>query len=274
MTAIDIGFPHSATESAVDLTMLRYVEVETSRYCNRSCDWCPNGHTDARRHQELMPWPIFTRITDELAQRDYDDGFFAFHNHNEPLANPRLDDEIALVRRVLPLAKPAVYTNGDLLKRDRCEALLDAGAQYLRVTRYPHRADTEPTYDSLRKYLRTARIADLTDWTFAPVRQGLAARHHDERTGATVEVFSPDVRGYNDRGGTAIVLQIGSRRTEPCQMTSTSLSVDFRGDVKMCYNVISRRPAASRVRRRKRRRLFDRRAVGRRRHVCLAGTAS
>lgn len=72
---------------------VRYVEVETSRYYNRTCTWCPNGHTHARRTQELMDWQVFTTITAELGAAGFD-GFFAFHNYNEPLANPRLSQEI------------------------------------------------------------------------------------------------------------------------------------------------------------------------------------
>ncbi|MGH3280347.1 MAG: hypothetical protein ACRDNW_14585, partial [Trebonia sp.] len=34
----------AALEAAPPLAGLRYVEVETARYCNRTCPWCPNGH--------------------------------------------------------------------------------------------------------------------------------------------------------------------------------------------------------------------------------------
>jgi hypothetical protein len=53
-----------------------------------------------------------------------------------------------------------------------------------------------------------------------------------------VEVISPQVATYNDRGGTAAVPAQAGLRTQPCQMTATSLSVDYRGVVKMCCNVI------------------------------------
>src|SRR5450755_626653 len=41
---------------------LLYAEVETSRYCNRTCEWCPNGHSGARRDQQLMPWPLLEKV--------------------------------------------------------------------------------------------------------------------------------------------------------------------------------------------------------------------
>jgi hypothetical protein len=103
------------------------------------------------------------------------------HNFNEPLANPRLAEEIAHVRRTVPDAKPAVYTNGDLLKADRLAELLELGVAYVRVTRYPHRASVLPTFEALQRWLRQAGIAEAFPWEFNSVRQGLAAvgKHPD-----------------------------------------------------------------------------------------------
>ncbi|QMU68734.1 radical SAM/SPASM domain-containing protein [Streptacidiphilus sp. P02-A3a] len=222
------------------LSGLRYVEVETSRYCNRTCLWCPNGHTDARRTQQLMNWAVFVKITAELGAAAFE-GFLAFHNYNEPLANPRLRRELAHVRQTVPAAKPAIYTNGDLLNHAVLEQLRQDGVKYLRVTRYPHRANVSPTFDALRSWLVKARIRDSFDWQFAEVRQGLAATATDPRTEMLIEVIRPSIDTYNDRGGTALVPQPGLR-TAVCRMTATSLSVDWRGQMKMCCNVVPEGP--------------------------------
>jgi hypothetical protein len=121
-TAVMLGLPTygGAREAALaagpaavppPLAGLRYVEVETARYCNRTCLWCPNGHTGARRVQQLMPWPLLAKVAAELGEAGFV-GFFALHNYNEPLANPRLHDELALLRAAAPEARPAIYTNG------------------------------------------------------------------------------------------------------------------------------------------------------------------
>ncbi len=70
------------------------------------------------------------------------------------------------------------------------------------------------------------------------VRQGLAARWQDQAAGVLVEVIRPSIATYNDRGGTALVPGQPQPRTEPCRMSQTSLSVDYRGMAKMCCNVI------------------------------------
>jgi hypothetical protein len=59
--------PRGEAATAADLLeMPRYVEVETSRRCNRSCAWCPNGEHTARRDQELMDWGLFAGLLAEL----------------------------------------------------------------------------------------------------------------------------------------------------------------------------------------------------------------
>ena len=239
-TAVLLGMPEyggAGPAAQPPLAGLRYVEVETARYCNRTCPWCPNGHTGARRVQQLMPWPLLAKVTAELGEAEFA-GFFALHNYNEPLANPRLHAELGLLRAAAPDARPAIYTNGDLLKRDVLERLLAAGVRYVRVTRYPHRADVAPTEAALRRWLAQSGLADAFGWQFGLVRQGLAARWEDEAAGVLVEVIGPQVATYNDRGGTALVPVQASPRTQACRMTETSLSVDYRGMVKMCCNVI------------------------------------
>jgi Radical SAM superfamily/Iron-sulfur cluster-binding domain len=228
---------------ATGLGALRYVEAETSRLCNRTCSWCPNGHSSARREQQLMPWPLFTKVIAELGDAGYA-GFLALHNFNEPLANPRLHTELAHIRAAAPDARPAIYTNGDLLNGDMLDRMLTAGVKYVRVTRYPHRSDVAPDFGPLRRWMRNAGLSGRYDWQFGPVRQGLAARWEDRQAGVLVELIRPSVATYNDRGGTALVPVELSSRTKPCRMTATSLSIDYRGLVKMCPNVIPDSSAA------------------------------
>ena len=183
-----------------------------------------------------MAWSVFARVTGELGTAGYS-GFLALHNYNEPLLNPRLDQELARIASAMPLARPAIYTNGDLLKLDRLEGLLAAGVRYVRVTRYPNDASVVPDYAPLRRWMRNAGLLDWAEWEWQPVRQGLAARWQDSASGVLVEVIRPAVAGYNDRGGTAVIPLMPRPRTDPCGMTATSLSIDYRGIVKMCCNV-------------------------------------
>lgn len=227
---------------AAPLALPRYVEVETSRRCNRTCTWCPNAEHSVRRTQEIMDWHLFRRVVDELGALEYG-GYLAFHNYNEPLLNRRILDEISYVRATVSDARPAIYSNGDVLDYALFHRLIDAGVGYLRVTRYPRTADTPASYDTVRAWLRRAGITDELPWRFEPVRQGLAAVA-DTGT-CRVEVISPEIIGaYNNRGGAVTTLPLLVKtRTEPCLMTATSAVIDYRGRMKMCCCVYPEAPA-------------------------------
>jgi hypothetical protein len=214
------------------IALPRYIELETSRRCNRTCGWCPNSEQAARRDQELMDWSLFAKIVDELGSLAYS-GWLANHNYNEPLLNPRVFTELNYVRTNLPKAKPAIYTNGDVLRESMLARLLDYGIRYLRVTRYPHRADTPATFDALHAWTKRAGLTAWR-WEERAIRQGLALVH--EIGEVKIEVIGPNILGaYNTRGGLITKLpMLTTRRTEPCWMTATSASIDFRGLMKMC----------------------------------------
>jgi radical SAM protein with 4Fe4S-binding SPASM domain len=188
-----------------------------------------------------MDWSAFRRVVAELAQLQYS-GWLAFHNYNEPLLNPRLYEELKLVQDLVPDAKTAIYTNGDLLTRNEAAKLLEHGVKYLRVTRYPHKPRAVPDPELIHKWLRQSGLSDAYDWQFTAVRQGTGALYVDSDSGVKIEVISPSITTYNSRGGTARVLGIASPRTAPCLMTTTSLSIDYNGQLKMCCNVFPDAP--------------------------------
>lgn len=227
----------------MDLQLPNYVEIETSRYCNRRCGWCPNGSYDSRRTQELMPWPLLVKVFEELKALGYK-GWLAFHNYNEPLANPRLLQEIEEARARLPLCPTSLFSNGDLLTPALLNKLAEAGLNYLRVTLYPSqmalkRGDA-PSLACIERWLGIKELTGYTTWVPQEVRQGSAVI--GERGGLRFEVISPDLRTYNWRGGTAPAIT-GRSRSLPCYMTYHSASIDFRGSMKMCCNVFPEAPS-------------------------------
>lgn len=221
----------------MDSWLPNYIEIETSRYCNRRCGWCPNGSHESRRVQELMPWPLLSGILAQLATLRFH-GWLAFHNYNEPLANSRLLEELAAAHLALPACSLSIFTNGDLLTPELLTSLESAGLAHLRVTLYPNtrarNGTKEPSSEAITNWLHAKRLIGCLDWHPATARQGaaLATSIGDLR----VEVIRPDLRKYNWRGGTAPAIS-GVARTAPCFMTSHSASIDYRGRLKMCCNV-------------------------------------
>ena len=211
-----------------------YIEVETSRFCNRHCEWCPNGVLKNRDSQELMAWPHFEKIILALKRYEYS-GWFAFHNYNEPLANPRIVKELGFARAHLPIAKLTIFTNGDYLTREILLSLVNAGLTQMRVTVYPRTMKHQSAHKDLWKWVRRRPFLNAHDWQEEIVRQGpaLLGSGYPE-----ILLISPQVQNYYDRGGLLPLLSIQSR-TSPCSLTSNSLSVDYKGDIKMCCNVVS-----------------------------------
>lgn len=212
-----------------------YVEAETSRYCNRQCEWCPNYVLKNRTTQELMPWDYLERIVNSLSLAQYR-GWFAFHNYNEPLANPRILDELCFVRRSIPDAKTTIYTNGDNLTDELFVALISGGLSQMRITIYPKSASGKvASHEALWAWLRRKPFLKEKEWQEVVVRQGPALVHADH---PETILISPDVSRYYDRGGTIPWLSV-DERTKPCFLTSNSLSIDCEGNIKMCCNVIT-----------------------------------
>jgi hypothetical protein len=215
----------------------RYVEIETSRYCNRSCDWCPNGSSTGRNYQELMKWDLLLKILSDLSDISYE-GWLALHNYNEPLANPRLLEEIEVSLNYLPKSKISIFTNGDFLSLDKLTQLVDSKVSYIRVTLYPNPSELGNSISEARilKWLHTKKLDTLISsiYEIKKVRQGLALI--TSICNSHIEVINPNINTYNWRGGTTKKIT-GTIRDRPCYMTLHSASVDFRGLMKMCCNV-------------------------------------
>ena len=184
-----------------------------------------------------MDWSVLCNIVESLRSASYQ-GWFAFHNYNEPLYNERLFDEISMVRERLPLAKPCIYTNGDRLDEDTYGKLCSLGVKNIRVTLYtPALKSRNPPFSSIWQWLTQRGLERVGDWQESLARQGPALEILDE---CHTQVILPDVSKYYDRGG--IIAYLSTQpRVKPCYLTSNSLAVDYKGNIKMCCNVVEAR---------------------------------
>ncbi len=102
---------------------LRYVSLETSATCTQGCYFCPVGA--APRPAELMPTELFESIVAQLAgHRDTIEGV-GLSNYNEPTADRRFVDQVALLHQHrLP---PAVLSNASTFTPDKVDAVIELG---------------------------------------------------------------------------------------------------------------------------------------------------
>jgi hypothetical protein len=109
------------------------VMVETSSYCNRRCSYCPTALVDRFTKRDYMPDSMRDKIAAELAEIDYEKTI-VLHFYNEPLADERICEHIALFARACPKAKVELFSNGDYLDAEYLQRLADAGLKSLWIS--------------------------------------------------------------------------------------------------------------------------------------------
>jgi hypothetical protein len=207
-----------------------------------------SGRAGTAADQDLMAWPLFDKIVRELGDLGYS-GWWAFHHCSEPLLNPRLIREVQHVRALVPQARPAIHTNGDLLTPGLLVDLLCLGAGYLRITRYPAHPDADPSPEPVRQWLLEGGLLDSLPWRFVELSHGWAAVF--ERDGLRVDVIRPRLPAgaAHAPGGTNLPLsttRAGSPGSAGCRVTPSSAAIDCSGRVAMCRSVFGDAPACGR----------------------------
>jgi MoaA/NifB/PqqE/SkfB family radical SAM enzyme len=164
-------------------------------------------------------------------------GWFAFHNYNEPLADPRLLERVADARARLPKAKLELHTNGDFLDRARLDALVEHGVTLVRVTLYPsnERAFDPPEPHRARRFLARLGLGDTQREAKKATKLELCA--HVGATELVVRV--PQIEHYSTRAGNAPMpgLRATPRRTAPCLLPFHSAAIDYLGNLKLCCHI-------------------------------------
>ena len=135
-------------------SLFKEIEFETTSYCNRKCNYCPNVEYErfGADSDFFMPENIFKTLIQQLKDMQFE-GKIAPHLYGEPLIDPRMVEWIAYMRKHLPSSKLKIVTNGDYLTENKYKALRSAGLDVLFISKHSKKLKkaTLKLLDSLSK---------------------------------------------------------------------------------------------------------------------------
>lgn len=214
----------------------KFIEIEIGTYCNRICTWCPNGWNDRGRQKNSIKNTIWEAIINDLKSLNYSD-WLAFHNYNEPLADPTIFDKISFVNYNLPNAKTAIYTNGDFLNLALKERLIELNVNEVRVTLYPKikKKFETPNANKINQFAKNIGISELPQ--VFKGKRGLEAKVKIKNT--MFHFILPLIKNYTDRAGAVKIdeLKLSQIRLSPCFLPMHSAAIDYKGNLKLCCQI-------------------------------------
>lgn len=234
--------PPDGNEHPVPQLLPSYVEIEINTYCNRRCSWCPNATSARGREKLAISEQVWNAILDSLGSAGYR-GQFAFHNYNEPLADPGLLRYIQSARAALPDATLIIYTNGDYLDPERLDELASSALDEVRVTLYPDPLGS-PSRSGARAQAFLAKLALPATSDESHPFAGTAVWRAQVRT-MTLLVREPRVDRFTNRAG-SVLSASAPVRTAPCYVPYQAAAIDVHGNLKLCCHIYdSLDPAAT-----------------------------
>ena len=214
--------------SNVDL-LPRFIELETSTFCNRQCSWCPNSLYDRGRKQVLIDRSLFNKIIHELHDIKYC-GQIALHNYNEPLLDPRLFENINSLVELLPSCEVLILTNGDRMNRALCERLQDSRVSLLRVTLYQSK-QIGSRHHQVASHARKCGISDDFRVRSSPFGNSFATSLGSMK----VIYYIPEDSKFTSRGGT-LGYKVSNDK-QVCYLPLASCAIDVEGNMKVCCEI-------------------------------------
>lgn len=215
------------------------VEIENSSFCNRKCSYCINHTVDRISKNDYLDETLFKKIIDELAEINYS-RMVTFHRFNEPFAyqNSIIIERIAYAREKLRDATLVVSTNGDYLDKEYVIKIKESGLNELYIQRH-HDYTDNTTEEIIRSDIKKIndRIGNYKGKFIKKDNATIYCTVNSPFDVLTVEAKNFYEDGF-DRGGVVKLLN-QKEITGPCYAPSTTLTVDYNGNVNMCCNLVS-----------------------------------
>ena len=117
--------------------MFKTIEFETTSYCNRKCEYCPNVDFERFGDKEnfFMREEVFEKLISQLKDMNFS-GLISPHLYGEPLSDPRMLEWSKFIKLNLPNSRLKIVTNGDYLTKDNFYNFIDAGVDIFYISKH------------------------------------------------------------------------------------------------------------------------------------------
>lgn len=209
------------------------VILETSSYCNRACKYCPLSISQRGKRRRHMDKKVLHKILEDLKSINYDNSF-CLNLYNEPLSDKYIFDVIGKIRQILPNAYIMFHSNGDYLKRETLDELVDVGNDALHVTLHADKDYLDE--DLMRSFTRFFKRLSF-DFTLDRIESGKAMVSKIYYKGMELKVMANNWTSFgSDRGGLLKDLH-SDVRYKPCMRPFREIPISFEGNMFPCCNI-------------------------------------
>ena len=117
--------------------MFQVIEFETTSYCNRKCDYCPNVDFERFGDEEsfFMKETVFKTLIQQLSELNFS-GMISPHLYGEPMSDHRMLSWSKHIKEKLPNSKLKIVTNGDFLNQDNFKEYLNVGVDIFYISKH------------------------------------------------------------------------------------------------------------------------------------------
>ncbi len=117
--------------------MFKVVEFETTAYCNRKCNYCPNVDFERFGDQEkfFMKEDVFKTLISQLSELNFK-GLISPHLYGEPMSDPRMLSWSEHIKKELPESRLKIVTNGDFLNKKNFDEYIKVGVDIFYISKH------------------------------------------------------------------------------------------------------------------------------------------
>ena len=214
------------------------VGIETSKYCNRKCSYCPDSIAKYERSkQTLMSEKIWKRILDDLIELDYK-STISLNLYNEALADPTIFHKITEVKECLPNSFVKFNSNGDFLTIQMLEKLKQSGLDALFISLHPPMNKPYEDNDRIKAHEKFYKKIGY-DGNYHNIVHGKSIRTDLNFEGMRVLIMSDNWydTGTNRGGLVENAVKIYKNREDPCWRPYREFIISCDGSVVPCCQI-------------------------------------